>query len=87
MEREGYCLDMWIPQRAQSSAMQVLLEVPLLTAQRLTQSDAGSGTILDGLRFEIPLIVVPNTDLLHNHQVELAEELAKQNYVVHGKLG
>ncbi len=34
----------------------------------------------------MPLVVVPNTDLLHNHQVELAEELAKQEYVVHGNL-
>jgi beta-1,4-N-acetylglucosaminyltransferase len=46
----------------------------------------GSGSILDALRVGVPLIVVPNTDLLHNHQVELAEELAKQEYVVHGDL-
>jgi beta-1,4-N-acetylglucosaminyltransferase len=49
-------------------------------------SHAGSGSILDALRISIPLIVVPNTDLLHNHQVELAEVLAEQNYVVYGKL-
>jgi UDP-N-acetylglucosamine transferase subunit ALG13 len=47
---------------------------------------SGSGTILDALRIGVPLVVVPNTDLLHNHQVELAEELAKQEYVVHGDL-
>ena len=46
----------------------------------------GSGTILDALRIGVPLVVVPNTTLLHNHQVELAEELAKQDYVVHGNL-
>ena len=46
----------------------------------------GSGSILEALRIGVPLIVVPNTDLLHNHQVELAEELAKQDYVIHGKL-
>ena len=46
----------------------------------------GSGTILDALRIGVPLVVVPNTELLHNHQVELAEELAKQEYVVHGNL-
>lgn len=32
------------------------------------------------------MVVVPNTDLLDNHQVDLAEELAKHGYVVHGNL-
>ncbi|CAK3739696.1 glycosyltransferase family 1 [Lecanosticta acicola] len=50
-------------------------------------SHAGSGTILDALRISVPLIVVPNEELLDNHQVELAEALAEQEYVVHGKLG
>ncbi|KAI7233153.1 hypothetical protein KC330_g5507 [Hortaea werneckii] len=49
-------------------------------------SHAGSGTILDALRIAVPIIVVPNPDLLDNHQVELAEALAEQDYVVHGKL-
>ena len=47
----------------------------------------GSGTILDALRISVPLIVVPNEELLDNHQVELAEALAEQEYVVHGRLG
>jgi len=38
------------------------------------------------MRVGVPLIVVPNTDLLHNHQLELAKVLAEQKYVVHGKL-
>lgn len=49
-------------------------------------SHAGSGTILDALRISVPLIVVPNAELLDNHQIELAEALAEQEYVVHGKL-
>ena len=49
-------------------------------------SHAGSGSVLDAMRFGIPLVVVPNSDLLHNHQVELAEVLAEQQYVVHGKI-
>ncbi|KIV82995.1 hypothetical protein PV11_05057 [Exophiala sideris] len=49
-------------------------------------SHAGSGSVLDVLRVGIPIVVVPNTDLLHNHQVELAEALADQDYVVYGKI-
>lgn len=52
----------------------------------LYPSSPGSGTILDALRIAVPIIVVPNPDLLDNHQVELAEALAEQDYVVHGKL-
>lgn len=46
----------------------------------------GSGSILAALRIAVPIIVVPNAELLDNHQVELAEELARQGYVVHGNL-
>ncbi|KAK0517096.1 hypothetical protein JMJ35_000251 [Cladonia borealis] len=49
-------------------------------------SHAGSGSILDALRIAVPIIVVPNPELLDNHQVELAEELAAQGYVIHGHL-
>ncbi|KAH0360542.1 glycosyltransferase family 1 protein, partial [Aureobasidium melanogenum] len=52
----------------------------------LVVSHAGSGTILDALRVDVPLVVVPNSELLDNHQVELADALAEQEYVVHGKL-
>lgn len=47
-------------------------------------SHAGSGTVLNAMRLALPLIVVPNEKLLDNHQVELAEVLAKQGYVVRG---
>ena len=52
----------------------------------MSQILKGTGSILDALRISVPLIVVPNSTLLDNHQVELAEELAKQHYVVHGSL-
>ncbi|KAL8784433.1 MAG: hypothetical protein Q9213_003956 [Squamulea squamosa] len=55
-------------------------------AEGVVISHAGSGSILDAMRIDVPLIVVPNTSLLHNHQVDLAEELAKQGFLVHGRL-
>ncbi|KAB8224684.1 hypothetical protein BDV33DRAFT_144504 [Aspergillus novoparasiticus] len=45
-------------------------------------SHAGSGSILGALRLGVPLVVVPNTTLKDNHQVELARELQKQGYVI-----
>lgn len=56
------------------------------TTEGCVISHAGSGTILDAMRTSTPLVVVPNATLLDNHQVELAEELARLGYVVHGKL-
>lgn len=51
-----------------------------------SNSAPGSGSILDALRLNVPLVVVPNPSLLDNHQLELAEVLEQQGYVVHGKL-
>ncbi|EEP75728.1 predicted protein [Uncinocarpus reesii 1704] len=50
-------------------------------------SHAGSGTILEAMRFGVPLVVVPNPELLHNHQAELAHQLSSVGYVMYGKLG
>ncbi|EST06404.2 Glycosyl transferase, family 28, C-terminal [Kalmanozyma brasiliensis GHG001] len=50
-------------------------------------SHAGSGTILDTLRMRPTpptLIVVPNTSLMDNHQVELAEALGRDRFVIVG---
>ena len=58
----------------------------MLTCLTHLQYYLGSGSILDALRVAVPLIVVPNETLLDNHQVELAEALAEQEYVVHGRL-
>lgn len=52
----------------------------------LVISHAGSGTILAALRFQVPLIVVPNTALLDNHQEELAVAMERANYVIHGNV-
>jgi beta-1,4-N-acetylglucosaminyltransferase len=45
-------------------------------------ADTGSGTILDVLRQNTPLIVVPNPTLLDNHQEELADALSARGYLV-----
>lgn len=57
-----------------------------MTKKQRELTSSGSGTILDALRISAPLVVVPNTTLLDNHQIELAEELSRQDYVVHGSL-
>ena len=36
---------------------------------------------MEGLGLKKPLLVVVNESLMDNHQMELAEELSKQNYI------
>lgn len=55
-------------------------------AEGVVISHAGAGTILDAMRLDIPLIVVPNEELLDNHQEDLAVELEKQGYATFGKV-
>ncbi|KAI0102751.1 glycosyltransferase family 28 C-terminal domain-containing protein [Nemania sp. FL0031] len=50
-------------------------------------SHAGSGSIIEALEFDGLLVAVPNPQLMDNHQVEIAEEMASQGYLIHGKLG
>lgn len=50
----------------------------------LVVSHAGSGSILEALRFQVALVVVPNTHLLDNHQEELAVAMERCGYLVHG---
>jgi beta-1,4-N-acetylglucosaminyltransferase len=47
----------------------------------LRDHGVGSGTILDVLRLRKPLIVVPNSTLLDDHQQELATALASLGHV------
>jgi beta-1,4-N-acetylglucosaminyltransferase len=46
----------------------------------------GTGSVLDAIRIGVPVIVVPNTTLLDNHQLEFAEQMAKMQYAVHGDI-
>lgn len=50
-------------------------------------SHAGSGSILDAVRCDVPLIVVANPDLLGNHQAELADAVHDAGWAVRGELG
>ncbi|KAF2706451.1 glycosyltransferase family 1 protein [Pleomassaria siparia CBS 279.74] len=52
----------------------------------LVISHAGSGSILEALRFQIPLIVVPNTQLLDNHQEDLAIAMERSQYLLRGDI-
>lgn len=52
-----------------------------LRSASLVMSHAGSGSIFETLRLRKPLIVVVNEDLMDNHQVELAEELAERKHL------
>ncbi|CAI2166002.1 18834_t:CDS:2 [Funneliformis geosporum] len=49
-------------------------------------SHAGSGSILESLRFHKPLIVVVNENLMDNHQMELAIELQNKGYLVYSSI-
>ncbi|KAI5837953.1 glycosyl transferase [Morchella snyderi] len=55
-----------------------------IAAADLVISHAGSGSILDALRYQKILIVVPNESLMDNHQKELSEELERQGYLIEG---
>ena len=57
----------------------------LTASMSMAENDPGTGSVLDAFRVNSPLIVVPNTALLDNHQQELADELARQKYAVVGK--
>ncbi|RCI08373.1 hypothetical protein L249_8835 [Ophiocordyceps polyrhachis-furcata BCC 54312] len=46
----------------------------------LVISHAGTGTILDAWKVAVPLIVVPNSALLDDHQTDMARHLAQEGY-------
>jgi len=39
------------------------------------------------MRLGTPLVVVPNKGLLNNHQEELAKEVARARWAIHGEIG
>ncbi|EDO34824.1 predicted protein, partial [Nematostella vectensis] len=49
----------------------------------LVISHAGSGSILESLQAKRPLVVVINEELMGNHQLELAHELAEYHHLIY----
>ena len=49
----------------------------------LVISHAGAGTIMQGLEAQKKLLVVVNEDLMNNHQLEIAHQMEKENYLLH----
>lgn len=73
-------------QRASLLATPVSTNQPrTFSCRKLTDDFSGTGTILDAWRLDVPMIVVPNTDLLNDHQTEMAQHLAKEGYATQAK--
>lgn len=62
--------------------MPVSYYLQIRAIKSLFPNSLGTGSILEGLRAQLPLIVVPNTDLADNHQEQLAIELDRTKYAV-----
>lgn len=86
-ETAGYTQqgDVWTRELGDGGSVEVWRFKPSLKEEYeradLVISHAGSGTILDVLRLNKPLIVVPNSTLMDDHQQELATALASRGHV------
>ena len=47
----------------------------------------GSGSLLEALHLQKPVIAVPNESLMDNHQVEVAKALSDEGYLLQSSPG
>ncbi|KAF4952308.1 hypothetical protein FGADI_6846 [Fusarium gaditjirri] len=78
----GLCIDLFASKK---NLMKEEMSLCKDTGKRqlgLVISHAGTGTILDAWKMGLPLIVVPNIQLLNDHQTEMAKHLSKEGYAI-----
>jgi beta-1,4-N-acetylglucosaminyltransferase len=62
------------------------MQVCFITSFMSVLKVLGSGSLMDGISFGVPTVLVPNPSLLNNHQEELAQEAEKAGYCIRGDL-
>ncbi|KAF5620663.1 beta-1 4-n-acetylglucosaminyltransferase [Fusarium tjaetaba] len=79
----GLCIDLFASRKnLMKEEMSLCKDADGKRQLGLVISHAGTGTILDAWKMGLPLIVVPNTQLLNDHQTEMAKHLSKEGYAI-----
>ncbi|EWY90992.1 beta-1,4-N-acetylglucosaminyltransferase [Fusarium oxysporum f. sp. lycopersici 4287] len=79
----GLCIDLFASKKnLMKEEMSLCKDADGKRQLGLVISHAGTGTILDAWKMGLPLIVVPNIQLLNDHQTEMAKYLSKEGYAI-----
>ncbi|KAF5579641.1 beta-1 4-n-acetylglucosaminyltransferase [Fusarium pseudoanthophilum] len=79
----GLCIDLFASRKnLMKEEMSLCKDADGKRQLGLVISHAGTGTILDAWKMGLPLIVVPNIQLLNDHQTEMAKHLSKEGYAI-----